>query len=68
MNAVVVRGYLWSFSLESVAFRAILSVVFVTQVEAVIENAVGFAQVQACCKGLNCFSNCGGVPLVQKSL
>lgn len=31
-------------------------------------NAVEFAQVQAHCKGLNWFNNCGGVPLAQKSL
>lgn len=39
-----------------------------TQVEAVTQNVIEFAQVQASRKGLKCFNNRGGVPLVQKSL
>lgn len=68
MNAVVGRGYTWSFSVPLFAFRAILSVVFVTRVEAVTQNAGEFAQVQARNQRAKLLYRSGGVLLVQKSL
>lgn len=69
INAVVGSGHLGSFWVEPFAFRAILSAVFASRSwSRDPKNVVEFAQVQAHCKGLNWFNNCGGVPLAQQSL